>query len=248
MYFERDKIKPDVLVTWPTGCDYPLFRLNMKLWEPLINDVVVGFYDHGVPDYSLFIIENFPQGEFTKSAETGPAWRERAVEKELEKSFAETVIFTEQDFFFKDTRSLKICLEALQRFDTVGIQQGSRLHPCFILTKRELVEKTSKDFSVRGEHKDHFFQFGKEIREVGSFIDLPGLGLFEGRDWYHLSSLTWNLFRIKDNNPSEMHNLADFMVYNYFSRTAKVPQDPRWLAFTYYTESILSSFGKFLNQ
>ena len=247
MYISRGEVKPDVLITWPSGCDYPLFRLNMSLWEPMINDVIVGFYAHGAPDYTGFIKEHFPQADFVSSAETGMAWRERAVELELEKSISDVVCFSEQDFFFGNSDSLKRCVEALGKWDTIGIRQGSRLHPCFLLTKRELVEKTSKDFSVKGDHKDHFFQFGKEIREVGSFVDLSELGLYEGRDWFHLSSLTWNLFRIKDNNPSEMHNLADFMIYNYMSRTTRVPQDPRWLAFTYYAESLLSSFGKFLN-
>lgn len=240
-------IKPDVLLTWPSGVDYPLCRLQLTLFKKYLGQVIVCFYDHGTPDFKAFIERACPDWTFVQSPETGPAWRERAVEKCLEASNNPYVLFTEQDFFWKEDAFLEKVLRKFEEFDTVGIRQGQRLHPAFLLTRRELIEKTGKDFSVKGQDLDHFSQFSKEIQEVGNFVDLKDLGLFFGRDWYHFSSLTWNLFRIKDSNVREMHEPENFLIYNYLSRTKRVPQDTRWIAFTYFAETLLSTYGRFLN-
>jgi len=241
-------MKPDILITWPSGCDYPLCRFQLSAFRSYFGKVIITFYPHGTPDFRGFIRKTHKDWTFIESRESSVAWRETAVNLGLEESDSDYVLFTEQDFFWKDDHFLRTVFEAAKKWDTIGLIQGCRLHPCFLLTKRSLIEKTSRDFSVKGKDQDHFYQFGKEIREVGSFVDLKDLGLFSGRDWYHLSSLTWNLFRVKDWTPREFHYLADFLVYNTYSRTARIPQDPRWLVFTHMAESLLSGFGKFLNE
>ena len=241
-------MKPDVLITWPSGCDYPLCRVQLSQFRDYFNNIIITFYEHGLPDFRPFIKKSHPDWIFLESPESSVAWRERAVNIGLDASKSDYVLFTEQDFFWKDDRFLNRVLNRANHFDTIGIRQGNRLHPCFLLTKRSLINKTSRDFSVKGQDLDHFSQFSKEIQELGTFADLKEIGLYEGRDWYHLSSLTWNLFRVKDLTPREFHYLADFLIYNAYSRTKKVPQDPKWIAFTYMAESLLSGFGKFLNQ
>lgn len=241
------KIKPDVILTWPSGFDYPLCRLQLTLFKGYFNRVIVAFYRHGEPNFIPFLASNCRNWIFVESPETGEAWRERAVSLALEKSESDHVLFTEQDFFWKDDNFLKQVLRAAATWDTVGIDQGQRLHPCFLLTKRELIEKTSKDFAVQGNDKDHFSKFTNELLGLGSFRALKDLGLFFDRDWYHFSSLTWNLFRLKDQNMREFHEPENFLIYNYLSRTKRVPQDKRWIAFTYFAETLLSSYGRFLN-
>jgi len=240
-------MKPDVIVTWPSGVDYPLFRLQIKLFRKWFNKVIVCFYPHGQPDFRVFLRVNFPDVEFVESGEFSERWRETAVNFALSKSTSDRILFTEQDFFAKGDYFWEKVFNMVPNADTIGIKQGTRLHPCFLLTKRELLDKTSRDFGVHGEHKDHFWKFSQEILNAGEFTDLKELDLFSGSDWYHMSSLTWNLFRIKDNNIREMHNTAEFLTYNSYSRTPLVPQDVRWMAFTYYTDSLLSSFGNFWN-
>jgi hypothetical protein len=240
-------MKPDIIVTWPSGIDYPLFRLQCKLFKKYFNEIIIVTYPHGSPDYRPWLKKNFPEATFVESGESGPAWRETAVNLGLDHSKSDYVLFTEQDFFWKDDRFLKTVFKWSGSRDTIGIRQGARLHPCFLLTKRDLINKTSRDFSVKGQDLDHFTQFTKEIREVGSFIELKEIGLFSGRDWFHFSSMTWNLFRIKDHDCREQHNTGDFLVYNYLSRTNKIIQNPTWIAFTYYAESLLTEYGQFLN-
>jgi hypothetical protein len=219
----------------------------MKVFRAFFKKVIVCFYPHGQPDFRTFIRLNFEEARFVESGEFSEKWRETAVNFSLGHSTSDRVLFTEQDFFAKDDSFYQKVMEAATKFDTIGIRQGTRLHPCFLLTKRALIDQTSRDFAVHGEHKDHFSQFSQEILSLGSFADLKELSLFSGHDWFHLSSLTWNLFRIKDNNIREMHNTPDFLTYNSYSRTPLVPQDKRWLAFTYYADYLLSDFGNFWN-
>jgi len=241
-------VKTDVIVTWPSGVDYPLFRLQMKIYREYFNKVIVCFYPHGFPDFRPFLRVNFSGVEFVESEEYREAWRETAVNFALNHSTSDHVLFSEQDFFIKDNHFLDTVFNEAQKTDTIGITQGTRLHPCFILTKRSLINQTSRDFSVKGQDKDHFTKFGEEIRNLGTYKDLKDLGLYPGVDWYHLSSLTWNLFRIKDNNIREMHSTPDFLTYNAYSRTERISQDHRWLVFTYYADYLLSDFGNFYNQ
>jgi len=239
--------RPDVLITWPSGCDYPLFRYQIKLFRRWFNKVIVCFYEHGKPDFTPWLRLNFGEAVFTESAETGNAWRERAVEKALKLSTSPFLLFSEQDFFWKDDRFLKLTFSAAQNFDTVGIKNEPRLHPCYLLTKRETLEKTSKDFGVQGYGKDHFSKVTAELLKVGTFKDLKELSLYPISHYYHFSSLTWNLFRIKDQNIREMHEIENFLLYNYYSRIVPVPQNKKWIAFSYYVENLLTNYGRFLN-
>ena len=241
-------MKPDVIFTWPTGCDYPLARLQLATFRKYFKDVIVVFYSHGKIDLSDFIRRAHKDFRCFFSPVNNECWREAAVTMALKKSMSDEVIFTEQDFFWKSEKFLETVAEARKKYDIVGIKQSNRLHPCFIQTSRALIERTSKDFSVQGQDKDHFQRFAAEALAVGSFIDLKDIGLFEGTDWYHFSSMTWNLMRIFDDDIKEMHESLEFLVYNAYSRTKQVPQDPRWLAHTFYAELLLTKFGRFLNQ
>jgi hypothetical protein len=241
-------MKPDVLITWPSGVDYPLCRLQLRTYRKYFTDILLTFYPHGTPDFTEFVRKSHKEFKIVLSDVIGETWREEAVLAGLKESKSPEVLFTEQDFFWKDEKFLERVSEARNKYDIVGIKQGNRLHPCFLQTSRALIDKTSKDFSVRGDDKDHFQKFSEEVLALGSFIDLKDLGLFEGRDWFHFSSMTWNLFRIKDDNTREMHEVNEFLVYNAYSRTKRIPQDPRWLAMTFYTDLMLTKFGKFLNQ
>ncbi len=240
-------MKPDVLMTWPSGVDYPLCRLQLKLLRPFFKDILVSIYEHGSPDFREFLRGSTKGWKWIESPALDETWRETAVNFGLDRSTSDWVLFLEQDFFIKDSKFLDTVYEATKAYDVVGIRQGNRLHPCFLLVSRKLIDKTSRDFAVHGQDKDHFQKFSEEVLAQGKFIDITELGLFPGRDWYHFSSMTWNLFRIKDENVREMHDLPEFLLYNAYSRTKKVPQDPRWIAMTFFTETLLTKFGKYLN-
>lgn len=242
------KVRPDVIIVWPSGCDYPLCRWQLQSYRNYFDKVIVATYDHGTPDFREFLHQAMKQTIFVDAGFDSVSWRERMTNLALEKSKSDVILFTEQDFIWKSDHFLEKCFEALKKYDVVGIRQGERLHPAFLLTKKTALDKTHKDFSVNGQGKDHFWNVSQELLAQNSFIDIRDLGLFEGVDWYHFSSLTWNLFRIKDGDVSEFHEPAEFLVYNTLSRTKRVIQDARWMAFTYYAEILLTKFGKFMNQ
>lgn len=241
------RIRPDVVIVWPSGCDYPLCRWQLQEYKPFFDKVIIATYDHGTPDFRPFLKQAMNKAIFVDSGIDNESWRERCTLSALGESKSEWVLFTEQDFMWKDEHFLYKIFEACQKHDVIGIRNGPRLHPCFLLVKKSTLDKTHKDFSVNGHGKDHFWNVSQELLEKGSFIDIRDLGLFEGVDWYHFSSLTWNLFRIKDGDVLDFHEVPEFLVYNTLSRTKKVIQDARWIAFTFYAETLLTKFGKFMN-
>lgn len=241
-------VRPDVIIVWPSGCDYPLCRWQLQTYRSYFDQVFIATYDHGTPDFRDFLKQVMKKTTFIDNGLPTDDWRERLTKLALEESKSEWVLFTEQDFIWKSDHFLERVLEAAKKYDVVGIRQGERLHPCFLLVKRLALDKTRKDFSVNGDGKDHFWNVSQELLAQNSFVDLRDLGLFEGVDWYHFSSLTWNLFRIKDGDVLEFHEPTEFLVYNTLSRTKRVVQDARWMAFTYYAETLLTKFGKFMNQ
>ena len=241
------KIKPDVILTWPSGFDYPLCRWQLTEYKNYFDQIIISIYEHGEPDFRAFIKSSFKKATIIDKGSLTENWRNVCTRAALEKSKSETVLFTEQDFFWKGEYFLDQVFKSIKDVDIVGIKQGGRLHPCFLLTRKELIEKTSKNFDPQGQDKDHFWLFSNELLKQGTFLDIRDLGLFEGVDWYHFSSLTWNLARIKDGDIREFHELSEFLVYNYLSRTRRVEQDARWIAFTYYAENLLTKFGRFLS-
>lgn len=243
----QNTIKPDVIIVWPSGVDYPLCRWQLQAYKPFFNKTIIATYTHGNPDFRPFLKQVMKQTIFVDAGFDSDTWRERMTLLALGESKAEWVLFTEQDFIWKDDHFFYKVLEAAKTHDVVGIRQGERLHPSFLLVKRKILDRTKKDFSVNGDGKDHFWNVSQELLKIGKFIDIREIGLFEGIDWYHFSSLTWNLFRIKDGNVAEFHEVNEFLVYNTLSRTSKVVQDARWIAFTFYAEVLLTKFGKFMN-
>lgn len=243
----QKKVRPDVVIVWPSGCDYPLCRWQLQTYRSFFDKVIIATYTHGMPDFRDFLHQAMKRTDFIDAGQDSVSWREKATLLALEKGKSDWVLFTEQDFIWKSDHFLYKVIEAAQKFDVVGIRQGTRLHPCFLLVKREALEKTHKDFSVNGNGKDHFWNVSQELLAQKSFVDIRDLGLYEGVDWHHFSSLTWNLHRIKDGDVKDFHEINEFLVYNNLSRTKKIVQDARWIAFTFYAETLLTKFGKFMN-
>ncbi|HUV42300.1 MAG TPA: hypothetical protein VMY36_00070 [Patescibacteria group bacterium] len=239
-------MKPDIIVTWPSGLDYPLWRWFIKQYRKLFNEVIVVFYPHGSLDFSLFLKENFLETTFLISDTHTEHWREDAVNTALNQAKSDWIWFTEQDFIVKDQYFFDRVFEAMKKFDVIGTRQGIRLHPCCIFAKKELVLKTNRDFGTGEKDWDHFSKVTKQLEETAKIGFLEDLGLKEGRDWYHMTSLTWNYFRAMDNEIKDFHEPANFLVWNFYNRMAKVPQDPKFMALSYRVEQLLSSFGKFL--
>jgi len=241
------KIKPDVILVWPSCFDYPLCRWQLDEYRSYFGRMIISSYYRGEPNYFEFLTKSIPQATFLKNdVGLGDPWP-ACVESALEKVRSDYILFLDQGFFFKGEYFLHRVFKALKENDLVGIRQGNQLSPSFLLAKKDQVLEIFRTVKYQDENKDYFSLFSAEILKLSKFISLFDLGLFDGVDWYYFSFLNSNLQMIRDGDVRKFHEPIEFLIYNYLSRTRRVSQDASWVAFTYYAETLLSKFGRFLS-
>lgn len=165
-------MKPDVLVTWPAHCDYPLWRRWLAGERERFAKVIVAFSPTpGLQDLREHVRSVTPDVTFLDTRwEDGWDWRDAAVNAALDASSAEWVWFTEQDFLVQSPRfwpfveSFEHCREA------IGTRQGQeRWHPCCLFVRRDWIDRTGRYFG--SDPVDHFCAFGRELEELGARIE-----------------------------------------------------------------------------
>jgi hypothetical protein len=186
-------IVPDLLTVWPDTIDYPLFREWVMNQREHFSKVIIVFSktNWSLTDLRPFIKESLKDVIFVDCDPVdGRDWRDAAVKTGLRYSDNEWVFFTEQDFFPQED-----LWNEIQGLDTsvsvVGVNQGERVHPCCLIIKRELLNKTSLDFSANPPEYDHFGQIQKDLMNwnpplVASTIN-PKL-------YIHMNGLSHNMF------------------------------------------------------
>lgn len=206
----------DVIVAWPRGCDYPLWRQFIRDERSRFDRVLAVLTSHDGDDYSEWLRTNCPEVEFVDSRGDGWDWRDAAVNTALTLSTAERVWFTEQDFFitslaFWDVRGRVIGFDA---------RDSRPLHPACIFADRELIDRTSRYF---GSHPvDHFYQFGKELSALAEPILLTD-------GFVHLQGTTHNHWLL-DRSEAGIFRISQFHDYLVRSLNADVPLEKHWAA------------------
>ena len=252
-------MKPDVIVTWPTGTDYPWWRWQMTAHREKFDQIFVVFDKKGRPDFRKFLYKNFKKVFYINMPDAGYYWRHNAINLALHFSKNPWVWFTEMDFFVKEDYFFVHMFEEAEKVDGVGLRQTERFHPACLLVKRETIDKTDCFFDPAYYDKkpgeegltallDHFVVFTWQLEEVGEFKTLKEIGLVDGEDFYHMEDITHNYDRVKVGDVRELSRIKDFLIYNAVSRGARVPQSKEWLEITYVAEYLLSPLGKFLNR
>lgn len=234
-------MKPDVVVTNPYSIDFPLWRETMERHRDKFGRIIIGFYqDNRNEDYTGFIIENTPWSMIADITSITGDWRNEVVNECLKLSSSDRILFLEQDFL-ADENFWQSIFEIAKSYDVVGFTdvgnsgnfseqfypvwlEGIRLHPAFLLVKRSLLNKTSKDFSAYPQKDlDHFGLFSNELlSQRPKFLDLhkiPG--------WKHYASVTYNFMLVRDGKPPVREDFKEFVR---LCTEAKVKQDPRFLA------------------
>lgn len=176
-------MKPDVIVCWPRNCDYPLWRRFIRDERQRFGRVLVVFTEHDGADYRPFVRANFPEAECFDSPPRGDQdWRDVAVNAALDRSDAEWVWFTEQDFLISNLRRIWGRFQARAEHDAaIGWWDGVRWHPSCLFVRRTAIERTSRYFGP--VPIDHFTRFSEELSPVA---DLGSEG------WEHLQGLSQN--------------------------------------------------------
>lgn len=170
-------IKPDLIVSWPIGCDYPPFRDFVRKNRFRFSKVIIIFTPapNAVFDYSDYVMaamsgDGVSFGELDLSMIQGD-WRDAAVKLALFLSDSQVLWFTEQDLetseeFWSDENLLKL-LNGTSQESLHCVYQGDRMHPCSIFCRRSTVEKTSKNFGILQDKLDHFGLFQLDIERMG---------------------------------------------------------------------------------
>lgn len=187
-------MKPDLIVSWPTHLDFPLFRERIHKDRNQLHRVTISFTNMqtAFPNYRPFIEKQLKDDKVIfvdpEPIISGKDWRHVAVTKALKEAAGDWVWFTEPDFtplgdFWKEVQGLA------ERNEAFGYYQGDRMHPCCIFVKRELLDKTSQDFAAYpNKNYDHFgkLQHDLELR--------TNPGLIHQYLGEHMNGLSQNIY------------------------------------------------------
>lgn len=240
----------DLITQWCVFCDFPLFREHLTKYRNKYKKIIVyPSRHHGIIDLEKFLKEAFPETWVTPIAiDYGKEdWRQAETMPCLEYSNAEWIRFAEADFFVKDWDKFYADIEkAMQTSDMIGWWNPTHfpyIHPSCLFIKREILEKTHKDFSAHPEINggDHFSMLTKDVLDIGGKITiLQDLGYEDFKNACHLGGLTYVYQNFKgDETIFGVKNPEMFYTYNYWMRQANVPQNDPFMDLSQRVEKIL---------
>lgn len=214
---------PDVIVSWPRTCDYPLWRRFLAANRRRFGNVYVVLTEHAGRDISGFIRHAI--GDLAYVMEPGPGeWRDAAVNAALDLSTSQWVWFTEQDFLIHEPERFWDAVRSGERFEAVGWRDETRWHPSCLFVRRAAIEATSRYFGP--EPVDHFVTFSRELRGV---YDLEA-DLHRGLDFEHLQGLSENHRLIEAGIDAGVFRRDRFREYLRDCLAAGVELEPAWRA------------------
>lgn len=225
-------MKIDIVVTWPNNCDYPLWREWLNKNRLDFGKVLVTFMNaNAIDDYRKFLVEVMTPDKITFLANRpllpGEDWRDVAVSTALSHTVSDWILFMEQDMIFPTQEEYTAIMKAISKhqdnFDVFGFREGERLHPAFMLVRKETLMLTTRSFAVVPNKHDHFYTFYEELQLKGARIcELPEL--FQ----YHMAGLSHNLTLMRRGDEVTYKPFA-FLDYLKRSLRVSVPLDDHYL-------------------
>jgi hypothetical protein len=206
----------DLITVWPRHLDYPLFRRLVSRNRSHYQRLIVNFTGLTTSQtIEQYVRETLHHALFTTPTGAQGDWRHEATLRGLELSQAPYVLFIEQDFLIREPG---LFFGRLQEAITggkslIGFKEHGRVHPACLLVKRDLLERTSKDFSAGEAGHDHFWCVTSELEALAELVTLEVLGLERGRDWLHLAGLTHNYDLMLRGSPVNYYP-TQFALYN----------------------------------
>lgn len=169
----------DLVICWGINTDYPLWRAWLRRNRSRFNEVIISFSPaYGGINYREFI-KNVMRDDYClfvndEATPAGEDWRSHATNRALLHSYnAPYIWFTEQDFFPTDEFWQE--LDEAPESDYYKVDDKGRLHPCSLLIKREVLNKTKKNFGIVPDISDHFSIIQRDLERMGAsyFISSP---------------------------------------------------------------------------
>ncbi|HYD35546.1 MAG TPA: hypothetical protein VD999_05740 [Vitreimonas sp.] len=188
----------DLIVTWPTHCDYPIFRKLIRENRKRFGEVIITFSDaNNIFNRVDFVKQTMKKDDvtFLRANSRGGDWRNEAIQESLKESQSKWVLFIEQDFIIHKPEQFFFNLNIeMPKYDVIGFKEGERLHPGFLLIRRECLNQTCLDFGIVPNKLDHFGLITKDITRLGFKVGLlDDLGLERKKHYYHMNGLSHNL-------------------------------------------------------
>lgn len=242
-------MKPDLLVCWIKHCDYPLFRKYLREHRDFFGKIIIYWSEHFRDMYYNKFIQNDLNGlgdiTFIQNVEYQYGvedWRNVATTLMLKESTSEWVCSVEQDFFVRDWQKLFSAIQEASKsynflgykgFDTQQSYQeylkGDYVHPAFWFIKRELLEKTTKDFSAKPDQgSDHFGLITRDAVQMKTPIWWTQDNGFPEDDAFHQGGINMNYLESQKEG-FVFHRPELFYIYNWWSIKANITQDPQFM-------------------
>lgn len=246
-------MKPDVISQYCVHNTYPIFKRNLKKYRNKIGKIILyPSRHHGFRDFEGFEKSTLKETwvdpveiDFGKED-----WRQAETIPCLNHVESDWIWFSEQDFFVEDWDKFYADVERLMgEADMFGwwvgtAFEGGFLHPSCIFMKRELLERTNKDFRAHPEIDgcDHFAMLTRDAERLGAkIVKLQDIGYKNWENAFHLGGMTYPYQDFKEEETIfGVGNLGAFFAYNYYSRLADVEQHPDYLDLSFRIEAILS--------
>ena len=199
-------MKPDLLVCWIKHCDYPIFRQFLKKYRNFFGKAIIYWSEHhrhmyydkfieeDLKDFNITFLQNI---EYKYGIED---WRNIATNEMLKYSDSEWVCSIEQDWFCKDWdiffKWIETYKDLADLFGWMNLTTNPYIHPACFFIKKELLNKTSKDFSPHPEivGSDHFAQITYDANKLEARVrNLPlNMNVEPNADCFHLGGVNQN--------------------------------------------------------
>lgn len=214
-----------VVMSWPDGFDFPIFRQKLPELLNQVGEVVIVFNQHGNHSLRPWLKDHMTLDRVimldSENSQNSGDWRNKSTNLGIDNASGDRILFLEQDFLIYDYNFFfgKVSLT-----DTpiVGFRETNRLHPAFLLVDRDILDQTHRNFSVMGTGVDHFASVSKQLL-AHRYETLYSIGLTDGIHYKHLRGLTDNYFA-----PNPYFDLPSFCEYNQQCMELDIPVSDYW--------------------
>lgn len=204
--------KPDVVVSWPVNCDYPLWREFIHDNRDRFQKIIVVFTEApGMYDYRKAVEPILAKDDVqcfnSPVVFGGEDWRNIAVNAGLRATVHDWIWFTEQDFFPTDVMFDDCDYMVDDGKRVIAAYQGDRMHPCSIFMARDLLGELRLDFGIIPNEADHFYKIQKQLEQKQESI-----GKLDPKTYTHFNGLSHN-WRLVTEGQIPNYHAGEFIQY-----------------------------------
>mgnify|MGYP001587653748 CR=1 len=219
-------MKIDIIVCYPTSCDFPLWRQFIHDERSRFNKVIISFTETNqrpnlkdqiqklmIQDDCILITNRQLKGD--------DDWRNVGINQGLEYCNGDWVWFTEQDFMIKNIVFWEYVEKYHHDYVAFGVKQGDRIHPCCLFIQKKYLNSLNKDFSANPPRYDHFGAIQEQIDKTNPFPQMPD-------DTYlHLNGLSSN-WQLVQSGQEPNYRPEQFRLWLAQNLKVNVPLIPSW--------------------